>query len=154
LECGKYIKQEEKTLFLDKMIKARIGIRVLAEHHLALHESMHGWIGIVHTEFKPSDLVKNVSQYVEELCDLNYGSFPTFEMIGQVDTTVPYIPVHVEYILMEILKNAARATVEHSDNISRNNHPPIQICIAEGEDITMRVRDQGGGSPPSCTFII
>lgn len=46
------------------------------------------------------------------------------------------------------MKNAMRATVEHSNKIGRHEHPPIQITIAKSDgDIAIRLRDQGGGIP-------
>ena len=60
--------------------------------------------------------------------------------------TIPYIGVHLEYILTELFKNANRATVEHSRRIRRVDIPPIEVTIAKGEeDVMIRIRDQGGG---------
>ncbi|KAJ3087949.1 Methyltransferase-like protein 6, partial [Quaeritorhiza haematococci] len=146
-ECGKYMSKEARTQFLDGMIHARIGIRVLAEHHLALVTSEPNWIGIVHTRLNAANLMRSVANYVEELCEINYGSSPGYNVNGHVDTAViPYIPVHVEYIMMELMKNAMRATVECSMKTGRIMHPDVEITVASGEeDITIRIRDQGGG---------
>ena len=79
------------------------------------------------------------------------------------------MPVHLEYILTEILKNAFRATVEwhqrHHSYTSTVPIPPVVITIAapprsdpSGPNgtrtpcpryLSMRVRDQGGGVPPA-----
>jgi signal transduction histidine kinase len=48
------------------------------------------------------------------------------------------------------MKNAMRATVEHSKATGRIDHPPIEVTIVEGgDDISIRLRDQGGGIPAS-----
>ncbi|KAL2120407.1 hypothetical protein VTJ04DRAFT_4434 [Mycothermus thermophilus] len=39
LECRKYISPDEVTRFLDEHLRARIGTRLIAEHHIALHFS-------------------------------------------------------------------------------------------------------------------
>ncbi|KAJ3107409.1 hypothetical protein HDU96_007916 [Phlyctochytrium bullatum] len=146
LECGKYMTKEGAASFLDGMIHARIGIRVLAEHHIALQEDVTGWIGIVNTHLSPYQLLKKTSDYVTELCEFHYGSSPEFVFNGNTDTAMAYISVHLEYIFMELLKNACRATVEWSDKTRRADHPPVEITIGQGkEDITIRIRDQGGG---------
>lgn len=148
LECRNYLSKEEVTVFLDKMIHARIGIRVLAEHHLALHENYEHWIGILNTRLSPYQVIKDVGTYVSEICEINYGSAPELVFKGDVNTIFTYIPVHMEYMMMEVLKNAMRATVEHSMKIGRDEHPPIEVTIARGKgDIGIRVRDQGGGIP-------
>lgn len=74
--------------------------------------------------------------------------------------------MHLEYILTEILKNSYRATVERrqpphrssssSASPSRtgdsNNDPlaPVLLTISPSIDyLSLRIRDQGGGIPPS-----
>ena len=224
-------KEDIKT-FLDDMIRARIGIRLIAEQVISLREQRdhdsddHGAsspsssassprsnsvpgsmnddvVGVVHTELRPAELIRTCASFVQELCDVNYGSSPDVVINGQTDTTFTYVPVHLEYILCELLKNAVRATVEHSQKMGRSalnpygnqpegrsastsqdpwgrggthsssgpvvisnqatdddtdldqdparrpnefGHPPVEVTIAQGDhEITIRIRDQGGG---------
>ncbi|KAF9123676.1 hypothetical protein BGW39_008789 [Mortierella sp. 14UC] len=168
-------------------------------------------IGVVHTQLRPAELVKDCASFVQELCNVNYGSSPDVVINGQTDATFTYVPVHLEYILCELLKNSLRATVEHSAKIGRSvprkstdffetgkedgstgtattaaqvrqvsqedgdasqslmggqvirkengseeldittqpnefGHPPVEVTIAQSEhEITIRIRDQGGG---------
>jgi signal transduction histidine kinase len=159
-------------------------------------------IGVVHTQLRPAELVKDCASFVQELCNVNYGSSPDVVINGQTDATFTYVPVHLEYILCELLKNSLRATVEHSVKIGRSvprratsffdepseeegsiaraeirevpqgsknrgsvnakekegeemditkrpnefGHPPVEVTIAQSEhEITIRIRDQGGG---------
>ena len=74
-----------------------------------------------------------------------------------------YVPVHLEYILTEILKNSFRATVEQHMRLQRAGTPslpPVAITIAPPERredasktgsafLSIRIRDQGGGVLPS-----
>lgn len=75
-----------------------------------------------------------------------------------------YVPVHLEYILTEILKNSFRATVEQHTKLQRAGPlslPPVVITISpppeRREDtsktgsafLSIRIRDQGGGVLPS-----
>ncbi|KAI8898246.1 histidine kinase-like ATPase [Globomyces pollinis-pini] len=148
MECGKYMSVDKKQEFLDYMIHARIGIRVLAEHFLSLKNNSKNTIGIVNLAVDPVAIVSGIGHYVQQLCDLNYGSFPEFEIVGDRQARFAYIDVHLEYILMEIIKNAMRATVEESERLKRLEHPPIEICISTSkDDIIFRFRDQGGGIP-------
>lgn len=151
MESRTYISQESAKMFLDEMIRARIGIRVIAEHYLALQTTRPGWIGVIDTRTNPIDILKHVAGRVQDLCDINYGSAPEFVFAGGTPLFA-YIPVHLDYIFMEVLKNAARATVEQSHKIGRHEHPPVHVSISQTDDnVVVRIRDQGGGIPATDT---
>ncbi|KAF9103153.1 hypothetical protein BGX29_003711 [Mortierella sp. GBA35] len=138
LECKKYMAKEDIKRFLDDMIRARIGIRLIAEQAISLREQRHEHddtqqqssssseiskgdiVGVVHRELRPADLIRTCASFVQELCDVNYGSSPEVVINGQTDTTFTYVPVHLEYILCELLKNSVRATVEQSQKMGRS----------------------------------
>ncbi|KAI9490002.1 kinase isozyme 4 [Zychaea mexicana] len=156
LECKLYMHSQDVAAFLDDMIHARIGIRLIAEQMIALVRQEQqqvnnnsSYIGIIDTQLNPAELAKTCSDFVAELCEFNYGSSPETIIDGHTDATFTYIPVHLEYILTELLKNAQRATIEYSkkrDMASSSPPPPIQITVSHGyEDISIRIRDQGGG---------
>ena len=146
VECSKYMEQSEATAFLDRMIRARIGIRVIAEHHLALHDNVDNYSGIINHTLSPKQMLESRIPYIQELCELNFGSHPDVIINGHTDTTFPYIDVHLEYMIFELLKNAFRATVEHSSKLMLMEVPPVEITIGRGEDeVSIRIRDLGGG---------
>ncbi|RKP13038.1 branched-chain alpha-ketoacid dehydrogenase [Piptocephalis cylindrospora] len=151
-ECAEYITPQEVSTFFNDLIQARIGIRLIAEHHLALHAAKKDYIGVVHTRLKPDSLIRSCAKAVHELCDLNYGTAPRFIVDGATSARFQYVPVHLEYILHELLKNAYRATVEHArtqgKSDSEEDLPPIAITISQGDgEVGIRIRDQGGGIP-------
>lgn len=64
--------------------------------------------------------------------------------------TFPYVPTHLHYIMLELLKNSMRATVEYHGVDA--DYPPIKVVIADGkdnEDVIIKVSDEGGGIPRS-----
>ncbi|KAK2846311.1 hypothetical protein FQN49_005853 [Arthroderma sp. PD_2] len=142
LECRKYISPAEVTTFLDEHLRARIGTRLIAQQHLALH---HGslteeeggalmsrekhvpanYIGVIDTALKPARLIKVCEEFVAEICELKYGVRPRVIINGEPEATFAHIPVHVEYIITELLKNAFRATIE-----AGNEREPIEVTIA------------------------
>ncbi|KAG0307598.1 26S proteasome regulatory subunit 7 [Dissophora globulifera] len=161
-ECKKYMRKEDIKEYLDGVIRARIGIRLIAEQAISLRDQRDNIIeelqegkqqqppqgvsllprdvvGVVHTELKPADLIKTCASFVQELCDVNYGSSPEVVINGQTDTTFTYVPVHLEYILCELLKNAVRATVEFSQKIGRSALDP------HGRDGTKKQASLAGG---------
>ncbi|KAK6828511.1 hypothetical protein PG987_011852 [Apiospora arundinis] len=180
------------TRFLDEHLRARIGTRLIAEQHIALHYSSAphfdpaasptpcpehpSYIGVIDTALCPAQVVDSCANWVAELCELKYGVRPRWVIDGEPDTQFAYVPMHLEYIITELLKNAFRATVEN-----RRNREPVVITIApeppdagpprvtlrppaedmgafRSEDIkplddnapgvTIRIRDRGGGIAP------
>ena len=186
MECRRYINPEEVTRFLDEHLRARIGTRLIAEQHIALHDSSQShpgqksgtesdspssWIGVIDTALQPAQVINDCGNFVSEICELKYGVRPTWIIDGEPSTTFAYVPVHLEYIITELLKNAFRATVESG----KSNEPIIITIAAEPESrstreteelvedadnpairpfedstpgITIRIRDRGGGISP------
>ena len=187
LECRKYISPESVTRFLDEHLRARIGTRLIAEQHIALHVSSQphsdksppsgadrSYIGVIDTTLRPATVLSICEAFVSELCELKYGVRPSLVVNGSPDTTIAHIPMHLEYILTELLKNAFRATVE-----SGHEREPVEVTIAVSkggredemprnidldgandgkigggacgpgdETLTIRIRDRGGGIAP------
>eukprot|EP01064_Diplonema_japonicum_P033567 TRINITY_DN6651_c0_g2_i1.p1 TRINITY_DN6651_c0_g2~~TRINITY_DN6651_c0_g2_i1.p1 ORF type:complete len:151 (+),score=12.23 TRINITY_DN6651_c0_g2_i1:757-1209(+) len=61
-----------------------------------------------------------------------------------------YIEPHFRYILTEVLKNSAHATVrwhkENSNGKSGSKVPPVSVCVSSNdEQVEVKVTDQGGG---------
>jgi len=188
LECRKYINPSEVTRFLDEHLRARIGTRLIAEQHIGLHVSSQphqdertsnqnhnsSYIGVIDTALQPAAIIHSCGNFVSEICELKYGVRPTWVIDGEPETTFAYIPVHLEYILTELLKNAFRATVESgksqepiiitiaadpesSGNAAKerksledlqNGHPLIKVFDDSAPGVTIRIRDRGGGISP------
>ncbi|CAK4033952.1 [3-methyl-2-oxobutanoate dehydrogenase [lipoamide]] kinase, mitochondrial [Lecanosticta acicola] len=154
LEARKYISKDEISRFLDEHLRARIGTRLIAEQHIALHFSSKphmdisdnphhappSYIGVIDTALKPAEVIKNCEHMVGEICELKYGVRPTITMIGSPETTIAHIPMHLEYILTELLKNSFRATIE-----AGQEKEPIEITIAPApaaEEATSHIKRQ------------
>lgn len=140
MECRKYISPSDVTKFLDEHLRTRIGTRLIAEQHIALHLSSHphnngdsrkfqnassSYIGAIDTALRPAEIIKQCESFVSEICELKYGVRPTVIIKGEPDTTLAHVPTHLEYIITELLKNAFRATVENG-----KEREPIEVTIA------------------------
>jgi pyruvate dehydrogenase kinase 2/3/4 len=64
------------------------------------------------------------------ICRRTHGDAPEVLIVGRTDLTFPYVPSHLNYVLVELLKNSMRATVETH---GVDKMPPIKIVIADGE---------------------
>lgn len=141
LQCRKYIDAAEVTRFLDQHLRARIGTRLVAEQHLALHMASTGvaatqkpdptHVGVIDLALRPADIVRRCEGFVGEVCELKYGVRPSLVINGDRDAEFAHIPMHLEYIITELLKNAFRATIE-----SGNEREPIEITVALAPDVS------------------
>ncbi|MCJ1444083.1 MAG: hypothetical protein MMC23_004583 [Stictis urceolatum] len=152
LECRKYIAPDTVTHFLEEHLRARIGTRLIAEQHIALHLSSKphaststsklptppsSYIGVIDTALRPASVLSHCETFVSELCEYKYGVRPSLTINGAPETRFAHIPTHLEYVLTELLKNAFRATVE-----SGREREPIEITIAmSAGDEEMSERD-------------
>lgn len=70
------------------------------------------------------------------------------DVTGRLDLTFPYIPTYLHYIVLELLKNALRATMETHQHNTTVPLPPVQVTIADGmtnEDVESKLRIVGVG---------
>ncbi|KAI1805194.1 alpha-ketoacid dehydrogenase kinase [Daldinia bambusicola] len=144
LECRRYISPQEVTRFLDTHLRTRIGTRLIAEQHIALHYSSlphfdpsasptpcpehPSYIGVIDTALSPSAVVDSCAGFVADICELKYGVRPHWVIDGEPSTTFAFVPMHLEYIVTELLKNAFRATVESARTDAARD--PVVITIA------------------------
>ncbi|CAF0785504.1 unnamed protein product [Didymodactylos carnosus] len=142
--------------FYDRFFMNRIGIRMLIYQHTLLfgdevpeHPQQ---AGIIDPNCDVVKIAKNAYDNAKFLCDQVYMQSPELEIIchnakdhDDVPIKIVYIPSHLYHILFELLKNSMRAVVEHHDK-NGVKCAPLQLLIVKGaEDITIQLRDQGGG---------
>lgn len=92
-----------------------------------------------------------------EVCQRTYGCHPDLRIEGHQGTSLSYIPVHLEYMLLELLKNAMRSTVEKAQELAAEDGKtrggtraeeyierwPIVATIAATQDLmTVRISDR------------
>ncbi|NXA00849.1 BCKD dehydrogenase, partial [Nesospiza acunhae] len=136
-ECRRHIQRLLRP-FLDKTLTSRLGMRMLAAHHLALHEDKPDFVGIICTRLSPKKLIEKWVDFARRLCEHQYGNAPRVRINGHVAARFPFIPLPLDYVLPELLKNAMRATMEsHLD--TPYNVPDIVVTIANN-DIDLVIR--------------
>ncbi|KAI3338773.1 kinase isozyme 4 [Ustulina deusta] len=191
IQCRRYIAPEEVTRFLNTHLRTRIGTRLIAEQHIALHYSSvphfdpgasptpcpehPNYIGVIDTALSPAAIVDACAGFVADICEYKYGVRPKWIIDGEPDTIFTFVPMHLEYIVTELLKNAFRATVESGSRqhvvITIAPEPPdagppdltidppaadkgafrgdaIKPLDDNAPGVTIRIRDRGGGISP------
>ncbi|XP_012944307.1 3-methyl-2-oxobutanoate dehydrogenase [lipoamide] kinase, mitochondrial, partial [Aplysia californica] len=146
-ECRKYVSDEILIKsFLDRTLTSRLGIRMLSEHHLALHDEKPNHVGIINVAFSPRKLVEKKADFIRGVCEAKYGAAPSVKINGHANATFPYIQPPLDYILGELLKNAMRASVE--SHLSGVGIPDVTVTIANNDHhFVFRISDRGGGIP-------
>lgn len=149
--------------FLDSFYTSRIGIRMIIGQYLALRECTpehsHS-IGLLNTSVQPSKVAQAAVDQATALCQRQFGVAPPVYIVGRLDLTFSYVPDHLFYIMLELLKNSMRATCEaaikqqaiQAYELDENMLKPIKVVVADGEDnedVALKVSDQGGGIPRS-----
>eukprot|EP00164_Ancoracysta_twista_P014596 GFYU01023839.1.p1 GENE.GFYU01023839.1~~GFYU01023839.1.p1 ORF type:complete len:461 (-),score=108.57 GFYU01023839.1:111-1493(-) len=134
--------------FLRRMLLSRIGRRVLAEQHVELTRKSFGkdFVGTIRVRGSVLPEVEAVAREVKGTCMSHFGTSPEVEITvpGELSGTVPFIPQYLDYALMEIFKNAMRATIDRH----KLRMPKVQVLVSEGDsDLTIVVSDKGGGIP-------
>lgn len=145
-ECNKHINDTNMVKqFFDRTLTSRLGIRMLCENHLFLHQRVPDYVGIICKNFSPNKLVVERADFAKRICEHKYGVAPAVKVNGHVSAVFPYITRAIDYVLGELLKNAMRATVE-SNRGNMHNLPDVVVTIANNEvDFVFRISDRGGG---------
>jgi len=146
-ECRKHINDEDLVRrYLDKNLTSRLGMRMLATHHLQLKEAKGDHIGIINKYMKLKNVVDRWATFVQQITEDKYGHSPEIRISGHVTAKFPYIELPLDYILPELFKNAVRATIEAHPGSRGRNLPPIYVTLANNEtDFIVKISDRGGG---------
>ncbi|KAG1663066.1 hypothetical protein FOA52_011586 [Chlamydomonas sp. UWO 241] len=139
--------------FLDGFYLSRIGIRILIGQHISLHEpSRPDHVGIICTRCSPVEVAQDSINDARAICLREYGAAPEVSVYGDPKFTFPYVPSHLHHMVFELVKNSLRAVQDRydADDGGMAEPPPIRLVVAEGgEDVTIKVSDEGGGIPRS-----
>ena len=139
---------------LDEFYHSRIGIRILIGQYLEIRKPKAEdddpmMIGLISQKCNVKEIALRAAADARYMCDRVHGDSPEIHIFGRTDLTFPYLPTHIEYMLLELLKNSVRATVEAH---GIDNMPRIKIIIADSEDneeCVIKISDEGGGIPRS-----
>ena len=158
LEIRSAVPPDACDQLMTSMLRSRISRRVIAEQHLALTETFHSpqpangeehFVGRVLLKCSAADIVSSSAAKVTALVRRAYGpnvAIPQVHLEGDLSSTFPYIPSHIEYIIGELLRNSIQASLALS---SDPTPPPIEVLVCEAaQHLIIRVSDRAGGVDP------
>jgi pyruvate dehydrogenase kinase 2/3/4 len=132
--------------FFDRFYGISLGTNLLIGEHLALHDE---GVNLVQ-KICPFQVAEKAMNDARSVCEKHFGrTVPEIKIISKdpsIHTT--YISEHLHRILFEVLKNSLRATID--THAASSTLPPLKVIIANGgEDVSIKVSDEGGGIPIS-----
>ncbi|KAH9056571.1 alpha-ketoacid dehydrogenase kinase N-terminal domain-containing protein [Lactarius vividus] len=155
---SQHLPPDQLDAFMRRMLVSRISRRVLAEHHIALSDSVpsrnrvtsgeDGHVGIIYTGLNVEKSVRRCTTLLHQLThdseDPWPSGWPGVIIEGHIHAQFAYIKEHLEYIVFELLKNAMQATA--AKHGKKSDLPAILVTLVAAPDcIGIRISDQGGG---------
>ena len=129
--------------FLDKFYRSRTGIRILISHYLSMYNKERS---IINKFCNPYDIINDAKEEAIFICSMTHiNNIPPIHIHGVNDFTFSYIPSHLFYITLEILKNSLYSTINFH---KIDNDKPINVYLSKGkDDLIIKISDFGGGFP-------
>ncbi|KAF9576281.1 hypothetical protein EC968_009843 [Mortierella alpina] len=160
---------EDVETFFNRFYTINLGTRLLIGEHLALHDRGVNLVQRV----SPLAISKRAIADAQRVCSAHYGH-PSLSPTVVIQTSNPdisttYVDEFLHRNIFELLKNAMRATcethlrdgrpittalsspssplsTENTPTAARRQLPPVDLTLVDGgEDVTIKITDQGGG---------
>mmetsp|Transcript_19892 Transcript_19892/g.44161 ORF Transcript_19892/g.44161 Transcript_19892/m.44161 type:complete len:389 (-) Transcript_19892:2127-3293(-) len=130
---------------LDEFFTSRLGMRLLMTQYLEGEKGARKSSSSIRSNFDGVKVARQSADTVRSICSRLHGAAPRIEVSGSV-RDFAYVPAHVDYVLTEVLKNSARATVENAPKNCRL--PEIKINVVQsGSECRIIITDSAGGIP-------
>lgn len=154
------------TEFLDKWLDgfllSRIGSNMLLDQYYACARKLDGGLerptGIINRQCDAVAVCKQAADYALRVSRVQAGKEPIIHLENyaagakgpQNDSPChfSFVPAHLRYIMVEILKNSCHATVQHTqDGRALEEHPIHVLVCSDRCQVGIRVSDRAGGIP-------
>jgi len=146
--------------WLDTFLLSRIGSEMLKSQYLACINARigakSGRHGIVDDRCDPAHICEQAARHAQKLCMQHFKlkqnviiKVESVDLDGARRIRFPYVPQYLFYIMVEMLKNSARATVEvaKGDPVEIERRPILITVGADPSEVAIRVHDVAGGIP-------
>jgi len=147
----------------DTFFNSRISTEMLTKHYVAIIQSPPGQasrkVGVVDTKCNPGQICQEAALEVMKslAAESSHGDgAPQFQINvfakhcthSGTDIEIPYIPQYLFYIVQELLRNSARASLEACRAAGLQEPEPIIVTVcADQKQVAIRISDKGGGVP-------
>lgn len=119
--------------FLDRFFSSRIGIRTMIDFHVNTVKENKDIIQ--HT--KIYDIFTSACINLESIAMDTNNLMPKMIFVGDENISINYIPSHIHYIMLEVLKNSVQACIKNNVTC-----PIICKVIETNTDIVIKIIDE------------
>jgi pyruvate dehydrogenase kinase 2/3/4 len=143
----------------DAFLQRRLGIQLLCDHHVQLYKGKEN--GAVDCDANLNEIISESVLEAQRIVDAHLDWYP--EVLHKMNTEyrISVVKPWIQYVLVELLKNAMAATVKRKDSHNaqslieqRETSPPIELLVCKREQsIDITVVDQGTGIADGSTGI-
>jgi len=147
--------------WLDSFFLSRISTNLLADQLVATASVEDGGdgrpAGIINPRCNATETCETGAMLAAKLCFGQTGFLPeftieTYDASSMEPTDSPclfsYIPAYLRYIVLELMKNSFKATVERSTSKEEIRARPVRILVCHDEEkIAIMISDRAGGIP-------
>lgn len=150
-EEDNWIDKPEINKFLNNDIKEMILLKLVCKHHFNIlsHTEADNMIGIIHPKLNVASLITHTAEFINDMCFIKYDHTIPIKILKGDDIEFPCVPIILEYIVTELLKNSIKAQIENEQF-----EKPIEITILKNYnevdnnmELEIRIRDFGNGIP-------
>lgn len=164
LEKTQDLSEDMMQEWLDVFLLSRIGTEMLTSQYIATVRGREKRDtgkkrnpGIVDFRCDPAHICEQAAKHAKRLCKQHYRLKEDVNIIvesagdrndrsGRIRFS--YVPQYLFYIMVELLKNSARATVENTEEEKRLREKPIIITVgADSSQVAIRISDRANGIP-------
>jgi pyruvate dehydrogenase kinase 2/3/4 len=135
----------------EAFLQRRLGIQLLCDHHAELYKGKEN--GAVDCNASLGEIISDSVLEAQRIVDAHLNWYPDVLQQMTTDYRICVVKPWLQYVLVEVLKNAMAATIKRVDSHNaqrlleqREAAPPIELHVCKHEQrIDITVVDQGTG---------
>ncbi|CDF88568.1 BN860_13278g1_1 [Zygosaccharomyces bailii CLIB 213] len=150
--------QDKMDELLSDLMRARISRRLIVEEHVSITQNYLSGkkenklvLGDIFQQCSAKDYIIDASQLCQKFIrDMYFDNIALPELIidGEVNLKFYFLPIHLRYLLYEILRNAYEATMKEYIRRGLQKPEAITVTVIENsQSFLFRISDRAGGFP-------
>ncbi|CEP63019.1 protein kinase PKP2 LALA0_S07e00562g [Lachancea lanzarotensis] len=143
---------------ISSLLRARISRRLIVEEHLSMTSNYQSGkkentlvLGDIFQECSAQEFLLGAKAMCEKFIQDMYFEgikLPKFVIDGNLELKFYFLPLHLKYLLGEVLRNSYEATMKEYIRLGLDNPEPITVTIVSNEQsFIFRISDRAGGIP-------